>query len=404
MSTAHARFTAEMDTTNFTKNVKAMENNLVSSSGRMQSSLKNTFSARNLGGSAMQFSDIAVQLQGGAKYATVIAQQGSQILQYFGPAGMIAGAVVAIGAGFYTWATNAEAAEKRTKDALKSAEALQAFQSRMANEGSADQHRAGMAGVGGDRADIGRLRMQFERDISEMQKNFDATPAAERDSNALFGRKQARKELFEAERQQLYDAHEERRQAKESAEERFASDAAEKELRGVERQQMQEFAAMQKANADDEKEAREGLVDSIEQADKVQKENAERNERLGELEKRLESAKGKAGVDAQAALGEDINDRARTSMLSGRERSEIRQSERNFTNAQRRIISGDIDAMDRENRKRGGSGLTAEEREAERGKRMGGLDAAKNKNQLKATFDADQIQQIVDEIAKLHMK
>jgi hypothetical protein len=401
MSTAHARFTAEMDTTNFTKNVRAMETNLVSSTGRMQSSMKNAFSMRGIGGASMQFSDIAVQLQGGAKAATVIAQQGSQILQYFGPAGAIAGAVVAIGAGFVTWATNAEAAEKRTKEALKSAEALQAFQTRMDNEGSADRHRADMLGIGGDRADFGRLQMQFERDISEMQKQFDNTPAAERDSNKLFDRKQSRKALFEAERQQLFDVHEERREAKENAEARLAQ---ENDVRGMERQQMQEFAAMQKQNADDEKEAREGLIDSIEQADKVQKENTERNERLGELESRLQSARSNQRNAGDVASGNAFLGRASEFMSTSAERAAERELGQRQERAEKRSVNEFLDRSDRFNRRHGGSGLTQEERERMRGEAMSDINKAKGKEKIEATVAAESIQEIVGEIRKLHMQ
>lgn len=46
-----------------------------------------------------QIGDLAVQLQGGTNAAVALGQQGSQLLGFFGPAGAIAGAALAIGTG-----------------------------------------------------------------------------------------------------------------------------------------------------------------------------------------------------------------------------------------------------------------------------------------------------------------
>jgi|GEM_PF-2091438 len=54
-----------------------------------------------VGNAAMQAQDIAVQMQMGTKASTIIAQQGSQLLSVFGPAGMIVGGLVAVGGLFY---------------------------------------------------------------------------------------------------------------------------------------------------------------------------------------------------------------------------------------------------------------------------------------------------------------
>jgi len=59
---------------------------------------------RNVAGNiAMQFQDIAVSLQGGMSGLQVMGQQGSQLLSIFGPGGMIAGGVLAIGGAFAYW-------------------------------------------------------------------------------------------------------------------------------------------------------------------------------------------------------------------------------------------------------------------------------------------------------------
>ena len=51
--------------------------------------------AQNLG---YQLQDVAVQAQMGASWFTIIGQQGSQLLSAIGPAGAIAGALLAVGA------------------------------------------------------------------------------------------------------------------------------------------------------------------------------------------------------------------------------------------------------------------------------------------------------------------
>jgi len=75
-----------------------------------------------IGQVALQAQDVAVQLQGGAKYAQVIAQQGSQIASIFGPTGAIIGGVLAITAGIIGWAA---AEEKATEKAKKFAEQME---------------------------------------------------------------------------------------------------------------------------------------------------------------------------------------------------------------------------------------------------------------------------------------
>mgnify|MGYP006928485431 FL=1 len=65
---------------------------------------------RSLGGVSSQVQDIAVQLQMGTRYSTVLAQQGSQLLSAFGAGGAIAGGVVAIGGAFLQMADNAKQA------------------------------------------------------------------------------------------------------------------------------------------------------------------------------------------------------------------------------------------------------------------------------------------------------
>lgn len=67
---------------------------------------------RGAGNVGMQLQDVAVQAQMGASAATIIGQQGSQMLGALGPAGMIAGAVVAVGAGLYSMGESGKKAFK----------------------------------------------------------------------------------------------------------------------------------------------------------------------------------------------------------------------------------------------------------------------------------------------------
>lgn len=63
-----------------------------------------------MAGLGMQAQDIAVQLQMGTKASIVLAQQGSQILSYFGTGGAVLGGVLAIGGAFYTMAEKSKEA------------------------------------------------------------------------------------------------------------------------------------------------------------------------------------------------------------------------------------------------------------------------------------------------------
>jgi hypothetical protein len=59
---------------------------------------------------SFQLQDIAVQLQSGTKASIIFAQQGSQMLSAFGPAGAVAGTIAAIGGALYSGAEASQAA------------------------------------------------------------------------------------------------------------------------------------------------------------------------------------------------------------------------------------------------------------------------------------------------------
>jgi hypothetical protein len=97
------------------KKVEQSQKQMESGSGKL---------SYRLGQVSMQAQDVAVQLQGGARATTVIAQQGSQLLSIFGPGGAMLGGVLAIGAGIYGWVTGENAATEaalKLKDAMKQA-------------------------------------------------------------------------------------------------------------------------------------------------------------------------------------------------------------------------------------------------------------------------------------------
>ena len=66
-----------------------------------------------------QVQDLAVQLQGGTDALVAIGQQGSQLLGIFGPAGAIAGAILAIGTGLAGAFLKAKHAAEGTINVMK---------------------------------------------------------------------------------------------------------------------------------------------------------------------------------------------------------------------------------------------------------------------------------------------
>ena len=74
---------------------------------------------RGIGMASMQFQDIAVQAQMGAKWSVIIAQQVPQLLSAFGPSGMIAGGVIAISGALFTMRDAANKAFADMKQAAK---------------------------------------------------------------------------------------------------------------------------------------------------------------------------------------------------------------------------------------------------------------------------------------------
>jgi len=94
-----------------------------------------------IGGAAMQIQDIAVQMQMGTKASTILAQQGSQLLSYFGSGGMIAGGLIAIGGAFVT---AGQTAKDNLAKATQEAAALHTELTGIATVGTLEEVTAGM--------------------------------------------------------------------------------------------------------------------------------------------------------------------------------------------------------------------------------------------------------------------
>lgn len=147
---------------------------------------------------AMQAQDVAVQLQGGAKAATIIAQQGSQIASFFGPGGMILGGVLAIGAATASWLMDTEAEEKALEKINHRLEKMKAFnaaqESKIQDDKDATKEAKIRATQGDKAADAAKRRMDFEKKMVQLAKD-----AAEADMSNANASVKAARERFEAE-------------------------------------------------------------------------------------------------------------------------------------------------------------------------------------------------------------
>lgn len=124
------------------KRISTSSRNIERSMTRMQG--RSSGAMRSMGGVSMQVQDIAVQLQSGTKMATVIAQQGSQLLSAFGATGAIVGGLVAVGGAFYTMGQSASEAFKTT---LAEGEKFRASMKLTLAEASASNIASSLGGV-----------------------------------------------------------------------------------------------------------------------------------------------------------------------------------------------------------------------------------------------------------------
>lgn len=115
---------------------------------------------RNMGNVSMQIQDIAVQMQSGTRASIIFAQQGSQMLSAFGPAGAVAGAVAAIAGGMFL---AKEKAEEAFNSAIKRASEFRVESARMVRGSNLDNLADGFK----------RVRDEVEN-LNEAEKAFVA--------------------------------------------------------------------------------------------------------------------------------------------------------------------------------------------------------------------------------------
>lgn len=123
----------------------------------------------------LQAQDIGVQLQGGAKWSTVLVQQGTQIASIFGPGGAIVGGLIAAGVLLYEAVSNtkelekaAERASKRFQDMARANVHVGSFEQQSLNNTQVieEEMRAGK-----ESAEILRGRLEMEEKIREIKNS-----------------------------------------------------------------------------------------------------------------------------------------------------------------------------------------------------------------------------------------
>lgn len=459
MATEDVKFSITGDDSNYqtslTRSTRATEQaskRMVSAFNEVDKSRSRGFAGAggsSLGAVSLQAQDVAVQLQNGAKWSTVIAQQGSQIASIFGPGGAILGGALAIGAAIYTWVTGSKEANKQFEESAAKLKAMQSAGESLRAGAQADAQAAGLAGKKGTALEMARLEIDHAKELAKikeqaaqngdkaMEKIAESAEneryAAERKAieekatiEAVNARTEKEKELegekargrtADAQRSALLLTDTEKLKQIEleiaaiknrSAVSSTASIAERtrdaKSVANLAEKELEKAKLEQKIMEDGNKSARQGLEESIQRADKV----AEIRKNIADLEGQMETEKAKDKVEQSAEVGERIKEKAAQARMSPGERQAQAREERDQARAERKVINQEIDEEDRRRRGKGASGLTKEERDEMRGIRERGQKTAKNKEDIKASIDKDSIQElstkIADEVAKLITK
>jgi hypothetical protein len=135
------------------RSAQSMERSMTRVSGKSGGAM------RSLGGVSMQVQDIAVQLQSGTKMATVVAQQGSQMLSAFGATGAIVGGLVAVGGAFYTMG---DRASETFKTIIGEGEKFRESMKLTLAEASASNITSSLGGVDAQLAEVNKSLDLFE--------------------------------------------------------------------------------------------------------------------------------------------------------------------------------------------------------------------------------------------------
>lgn len=164
-----------------------------------------------MGNAAMQVQDIAVQLQMGAKYSTIIAQQGSQMLSTLGVGGAILGGAVAIGGAFATMAVRShEGFQQSIADAVEFQEKIKVVKSEISSSNLSsglDVVREQMAKIRAETEQANSFSGEFATNLGRVARAFhipgfeDAKTPGEKSriqNDQAIAAEKAKRELVEA--------------------------------------------------------------------------------------------------------------------------------------------------------------------------------------------------------------
>ena len=475
MSEAHASFLIDLETKKYSDGLTRIQDQTKATMTRMVGDMDATAKATDrlttgantatkgmyrLGQTSMQLQDVVVQLQGGTKFATVLAQQGSQMASIFGPGGALLGGAIAIGAAIWTWASGASAAEKEMKAVEKQAKATLAAVEKM--EGSADRDNQAAASAAGK--EIG-ARERYEQSLAEIAEEegkidrpapkglgaalayakgeyekmkerqaaapVNARAAAEKRLNAELAKEQREAdekrfaaqdrmtEKIQAEKAKLHDNSTsdeanmmelaksigEREQllagrtlTPEKWDQEYLTQLKEQnELIAEGKRLHQDGIQTAKEGAEEDKKWRAEFDKTVEQADKVEKLQKQRLE----IEKDITKEIQKQNVQRSVMAGEATLQGAAQHLMTPQQRAAARQQSRREDRAVQREISEELDNRDRWSRRHGGRGLSPEERNAIREEREQDVRRAGNKEKILAAIEDDSITKLTDKLQEV---
>jgi hypothetical protein len=450
----HVAFTAGLDTTAFEQSSASMVSSMKTTSTRITASMLATQKATDalsgsaskaqrqlhaMGNASAQIQDIAVGLQGGQKALTVFTQQVPQLLSAFGPKATILATVIAIGAGIYSWVSNAKEAEDHMKRLEASAKASAAAIEKIESLRNRDMQAAARAS--GKEEGIEERYQQTLEEIKQQERLIkfedaagNAKIAAAREAAAL----RRDEELAEMERKQLAEDHKKIEEGtrdimREQAElsDKMATDKdnmmalaksvgdkaafLENPANGTPAQRdkmrlqmlkdqnelIDEGRRLQSDGLETQREAvteaekwRSEFEKTVVAAEKIEQKQAS----ILSLQKQLDQARAIASLNGDAAAGQGIitavANRAKTPQQRAAENAAERKQERD----ERKEIALDIQRRDTLKKKNTGQGLTQDEKRQIRAERQKEINAAKNKDKLMATIAPSDVQKLSDQI------
>lgn len=189
MSNVHQDFKAGLDTKGYEAGMARIENATKTSTARVTREFEKVQKSATRGGTgtmrsgkiAMQMQDVAVQMQSGARAATIIAQQGSQILSIFGPHGMLLGGLVAAAALFWELVRGSKALTKEQREQKvidqqkRSTEAAKSGLDKMRDDQKAIKIAEMRGRLSKEEADQVERRLALEERIAEIRSNPNLT-------------------------------------------------------------------------------------------------------------------------------------------------------------------------------------------------------------------------------------